>query len=84
MLMSVLLWQELRDAGLKEEQTPQRVRQAKRAPEKLSARAQIESQFIEALIQSPALIPSVKSEFHYQNFTEPRFSKIAQLLWEAW
>lgn len=78
-----LLWQELRDAGLKDEQTPQRVRQAKRAPQKLSARAQIESQLIEALIQSPALIPSVKSEFHYQNFTEPRFSKIAQLLWEA-
>ena len=78
-----VLWQELRDAGLQAEQTPQRVRQAKNAPQKLSARAQIESQFIEALIQSPALIPSVKSEFHYQNFTEPRFSKIAQLLWEA-
>ena len=78
-----LLWQELQDAGLKQEQTPQRVRQAKRTPQKLSTRAHIENQLIEALIQSPTLIPSVKSEFHYQNFTEPRFSQIAQLLWEA-
>lgn len=78
-----VLWQELRDAGLQAEQTPQRVRQAKNAPQKLSARAQIENQLLEALIQNPALIPSVKSEFHYQNFTEPRFSKIAELLWEA-
>ena len=78
-----LLWQELRDAGLEEKQTPQRVKPAKRSPQKLSARAQIENQLIEALIQSPALIPSVKSEFHYQNFTEPRFAKIAELLWEG-
>ena len=78
-----MIWQELRDAGLKEEQTPQRARQAKRGPEKLSSRAQIENQLIEALILSPALIPYVKSQFHYQDFTEPRFSKIAQLMWDA-
>ena len=78
-----LLWQELRDAGLDKEQTPQRVRHAKRPPQKLSTRAQIENQLIEALIQNPALISSVKSEFHYQNFTEPRFAKIAELLWEG-
>ncbi len=78
-----MIWQELRDAGLKDEQTPQRVRQTKRTPEKLSPRAQIENQLIEALILSPALIPSVKSQFHYQDFTEPRFARIAQLMWEA-
>ena len=78
-----LLWQELRDAGLKDNQAPQRVRQAVTPPQKLSPRAQIESQLIEALVQNPALIPRVKSEFHYQNFTEPRFSKVAQLFWEA-
>ena len=78
-----MIWQELRDAGLKEEQTPQRTRQARRAPEKLSPRAQIEMQLLEALIQNPESIPQVKSQFHYQDFTEPRFSKIAQLLWEA-
>ena len=78
-----VIWQELRDAGLKVDRTPQRTRQAKRAPEKLSPRAQIEKQLIEALIQSPELIPYVKSQFHYQDFTDPRFSKIAQLLSEA-
>ncbi len=78
-----LIWQELRDAGLKEKQTPQYTRKGKRTPAKLSTRAQIEIQLIEALIQNPTLIPQVKSEFPYQNFTEPRFAKIAQLLWQA-
>ena len=78
-----IIWQELRDAGLKEEQPPRRVRQAKRPSEKLSPRAQIENQLIEALVQSPELIPYVKSQFHYQDFTEPRFSRIAHLMWEA-
>lgn len=78
-----MIWQELQDAGLKVEQTPQRTQRAKRAPEKLSPRAQIEIQLLEALIQNPKLIPDVKSQFHYQDFTDPRFSRIAQLLWEA-
>ena len=78
-----VLWQELRDAGLKADQAPQRTKKPKRTPKKLSPRAQIEIQLIEALIQSPELIPSVKSQFHYQGFTEPRLSKIAQLLWET-
>ena len=78
-----VLWQELRDAGLKADQAPQRTKKPKRTPQKLSPRAQIEIQLIEALIQSPELIPSVKSQFHYQGFTEPRLSKIAQLLWET-
>ena len=78
-----LLWQALRDAGLREYQPSRPVKQGKQGPQKLSARAQIEIQLIEALIQDPALIPQVKSEFHYQNFTDPRFSTIAELLWEA-
>ena len=77
------IWQELRDAGLKVEQTPQNIRRAKRPTEKLSPRAQIEIQLIEALILSPALIPQVKSQLNYQVFTEPRYARIAQLLWEV-
>ena len=49
----------------------------------MTPRAQIERQLIEALIQSPALISDVKSQFDYQSFTEPYFVRIAQLLWEA-
>ena len=78
-----VLWQGLREAGLKETSTPRRMRQAKNVPEKLTPRAQIERQLIEALIQSPALIPHIKSQFDYQSFTEPSFVRIAQLLWEA-
>ena len=78
-----MIWQELQDAGLKAEQTPQRTQRAKRVPEKLSPRAKIEIQLLEALIQNPKLIPDVKAQFHYQDFTDPRFSRIAQLLWEA-
>ena len=77
------LWQELRDAGFKETTTAGQIRQAKRVNRKLTPRAQIERQLIEALIQSPTLIPYVKSRFHYDSFTEPHFVKIAQLLWEA-
>ena len=79
-----VLWQELRDAGLKAEASaPRQARRDKIAPQKLSVRAQIECQLIEALVQNPALIPYVKSRFAYQDFTEPRCSKIAGLLWEA-
>lgn len=78
-----VLWQGLRDAGLKETSTPRQMRQAKNASEKLTPRAQIERLLIEALIQSPALIPHIKPQFDYQSFTEPRFVRIAQLLWEA-
>ena len=78
-----VLWHELRDAGFKETSVPHRTRRDKAASQKLSARAQIELQLIEALIQNPALIPYVKSQFDSQHFTEPRFARIAQLLWEA-
>lgn len=78
-----VLWDELRDAGLKETSVSRPTAQKKRVQQKLSARAQIEHQLIEALIQNPALIPYVKSQFDCQHFTEPRFAKVAQLLWEA-
>ena len=78
-----VLWQALRDAGLKETSTPRQMRRVRNAAEKLTPRAQIERQLIEALIQSPALIPHIKPQFDYQSFTEPSFVKVAQLLWEA-
>ena len=78
-----VLWGELRDAGLKETSVSRPTRQKKVVQQKLSARAQVELQLIEALIQNPALIPYVKSQFDCQHFTESRFAKVAQLLWEA-
>ena len=78
-----VLWAELRDAGLKETAASRPTAQKRRVQKKLSARAQIEQQLIEALIQNPTLIPYVKSQFDCQHFTEPRFAKAAQLLWEA-
>jgi len=78
-----VLSDELRDAGLKETSVSRPTAQKKRTQQKLSARAQIEHQLIEALIQNPALIPYVKSQFDCQHFTEPRFAKVAQLLWKA-
>ncbi len=79
-----ILWQELQDAGLKEKAfVPGRTRHRKRTPQKLSVRAQIEHQLIEALVQNPTLIPYVKSQFDDQHFTEPHCRRIAQLLWEA-
>lgn len=78
-----MLWHELRERGLKEAAAPYRTRTRKGAPEKLSPRAQIESQLIEALIQNPAMIPYIKTQLHYADLTEPHFVQIAQLLWEA-
>ena len=78
-----VLWDELRDAGLKETSGARPTTRNKAVQQKLSARAQIEHQLIEALIQNPALIPYVKSQFDCRHFTEPRFAKVAQLLWEA-
>ena len=78
-----VLWHELRDSGLKEAPALYRTRENRTAPKKLSPRAQIETQLIEALIQSPALIPYIKSQFHYKDLTEPHLVKVAQLLWEA-
>ena len=78
-----VLWDELRDAGLKETSVSRPTARNKAVQQKLSARAQIEYQLIEALIQNPTLIPYVKSRFDCQHFTEPRFAKVAQLLWEA-
>lgn len=78
-----VLWEELRDMGFKETPTPNQQRRTKTKNQKLTPRAQVERQLIEALIQSPALISQVKSQFDYQSFTEPHFVRIARLLWEA-
>ena len=78
-----MLWHELRERGIKEATAPYRTRRDKAAPKKLSPRAQIESQLIEALIQNPAMIPYIKTQLHYADLTEPHFVQIAQLLWEA-
>ena len=78
-----VLWQELRDSGLKETSTPRQVKKPTNASEALTPRGQIERQLIEALIQSTSLIPNVKAQFDYQSFTEPQFVRIAQLLWDA-
>ena len=78
-----VLWQELRDSGFKETPTSNQRKRTKTNNQRLTPRAQIERQLIEALIQSPALISNVKSQFHYQDFTEPNFIRVAQLLWEA-
>ena len=78
-----VLWQELRDAGLEQPTPSHRTKATKTGPQKLTPRVQIERQLIEALIQSPTSIPYAKSRFHYQSFTEPRFARIAELLWEA-
>lgn len=78
-----VVWRELRDAGFKEAPVSNPTRRAKADNQRLTPRAQIERQLIEALIQSPTLIPYVKSQFHYQDFTELHFVKVAQLLWEA-
>ena len=74
---------ELQKARSKETSTTSQTQQAKDASEKLTPRAQIERQLIEALIHSPALISNVKPQFHYQDFTEPNFIRVAQLLWKA-
>ena len=78
-----VLWQELRDAGFKDAPVSKRTVRTQKGSQKLTPRAQIERQLIEALIQSPALIPSVKSRLDYEDFTEPHFAQVAQLLWEA-
>ena len=78
-----VLWDQLKDAGFKETSVPRQTSRGKVAPQKLSIRAQIERQLIEALIQDPTLLSYVKSQFDYQHFTEPRFAKISKLLWEA-
>lgn len=78
-----VLWDQLKDAGFKGTSVPRQTSRGKVAPQKLSIRAQIERQLIEALIQDPTLLSYVKSQFDYQHFTEPRFAKISKLLWEA-
>ncbi len=81
-LDAAVLWDELRDLGLKEAPAPYRTRQKPSQQKKLSPRQQIEGQLIEALIQHPELISYIKTRFHHNDLTEPNFTQIARLLWE--
>lgn len=78
-----VLWQELRDMGFREPLPSNQQRRTKTNNQRLTPRVQIERQLIEALIQSPASIAYVKSQFDYQSFTEPHFMRTARLLWDA-
>lgn len=79
-----LIWRELRDLGLKE--TPSSTRHPsvnKTSVKKLTAREQIEVQFIQSLLQVPEYIPAVKSVFDYNDILQPHLAKIAEMLWHA-
>ena len=78
-----LLWRELRDLGLKDSASPRQVTTGKTPTKKLSPREQIESQFVQTLIQAPELILDIKSKFDYHDLTYANFVEIAELLWEA-
>ena len=69
--------------GLKDSPSPGRTKTQKTAPKKLSPREQIESQFIQTLIQAPELISEIKAQFDYRDITNANFVQIAQLLWDA-
>lgn len=78
-----LIWQELRDLGLKDSASPAKIKTQKPGTKKLSPREQIESQFIQTLIQAPELISGIKTQFDYHDITNENFVQIAQLLWDA-
>ncbi len=78
-----LLWQELRDMGLKDNPSPRQATTRKPPLKKLSPREQIELQFVQTLIQAPELISHIKAKFDYHDITNANFVKIVQLLWEA-
>lgn len=78
-----LIWQELRDLGLKDSASPAKIKTQKPGTKKLSPREQIESQFIQTLIQAPELISGIKTQFDYHDITNENFVQIAQLLWDT-
>ncbi len=79
-----LIWRELRDLGLKKTPTTARHRPVNKTPvRKLTAREQIELQFIQSLLQVPEYIPAVKSVFDYNDISQPHLAKIAEMLWKA-
>lgn len=79
-----LIWRELRDLGLKETPTGVPHTPVNKTPvKKLTAREQIELQFIQSLLQVPEYIPAVKSVFDYNDISQPHLAKIAEMLWQA-
>ncbi len=79
-----VLSKELQRLGVKTNRSPQ-LRSPSHYARKasLKPRESIEWQLMESLIQSPNLIPQVKEQFRYQDFTHPDFAIIAQMLWEG-
>jgi len=86
-LDETVLWEELRHLGIhiKGSQSVHTSRKSYASPNKatLSPRESIEEQLVETLIQCPDFIPYVKEQLHYQDFTQPDFVKVVQMLWEA-
>ena len=78
-----LLWRELQDLGLKESPARANAASRKTTSKKLSAREQIELQFVQSLIQAPEHISTIKTQFDCQDITDPDLAKIAQMLWDA-
>ncbi len=78
-----VIWGALRDSGFKGEGVSGNRQVRKKREERVPVRVQIERQLLAALVWHPGLIGSVKSEFHYEDFTHPVARGVSRLLWEA-
>jgi DNA primase len=80
-----LLWKELQRLGVKATRSTGASRETspRQGGVVMKPREAIEWQLIEALLQSPDLIPLAKEHFHYQDFTHPDFAIIARMLWDT-
>lgn len=78
-----LIWQELRDLGLKEHSHYRSSATGKTHAKKMTAREQIEVKFIQSLLQAPEHIRDVKSKFDCNDITVPHLADVAKILWET-
>ncbi len=78
-----LLWRELRDLGLKETSVSNQGSKRTTPTRKLSAREKIEFQLIQTIIQFPEHLSTLKTQFHYQDITNPHLAGIAKILWDV-
>lgn len=78
-----LLWNELRNLGLKNNTQRHRTQYRKTREKRMSPREQIERKFVESLIQAPEHIPDIKTQFDYHDLTDSLLIEISKLLWEA-
>lgn len=78
-----LIWRELRDLGLKGNLSYRTAAIRKTSAKKMTAREQIELQFIQSLLQAPEHIPAVKVKFDCNDITQPHLAKIAEMLWRS-